>query len=226
VTQKAPIASALQIGAWSRLTALTVVFAWLDDLTAYGTLAEIGYAKGRGKNIIVASPELPRHKAAVYYDTEEGREHHGIGMEHLWLAFSLADTIIQASTPEGALKQLIDLNVKLDSPIEEAFWREFLQVKPPELNGLKPQHSVFDGRYRIDFALPEEKIGIELDGHAFHSDPRVFTQDRVRQRELELDGWRIIRFSGSEINKNAGECVRQAAQLVLDSSKDVHISAA
>jgi very-short-patch-repair endonuclease len=197
-----------------------IVFAWLDDLTAYGTLAEIGYAKGLGKKIIVASPELPRTAVALSYDAMEGREHHGIGMEHLWFAFSLADTVIQAGTPDEALKELAEYYVKLDSPIEEAFWRAFLEAKPQELSGLKAQHSVFDGRYRIDFALPDQKVGIELDGHAYHSDPKTFTEDRVRQRELEFDGWRIIRFSGSEVNKDPGECVRQAAQLAARFQQD------
>lgn len=189
------------------------VFAWLDNLTAYGTLAEIGYAKGRGKTIIVASPELPRTLYDLYEDEMEGREPRGIGMENLWFVFSLADTIIQAGTPGEALKQLVHLNPRLESPIEEAFWRAFLDAKLPELSDLRAQHPVFDGRYRIDFALPDQKIGIELDGYAHHSSPEAFTRDRARQRELELDGWRIIRFSGSEINKNAGACVHQAAQL-------------
>lgn len=190
-----------------------VIFAWLDDKTAYGTLTEIGYAKGRGKRIVVASPELPRTKNDQYEAAMEGRQDTGIGMADLWFAFSLADSVIQAGSPHEALKQLADLDVKLESPIEEAFWRAFLEMKPPELEGLKAQHQVFGGRYRLDFALPDLRVGIELDGYAYHSSPEAFTQDRARQRELEFDGWRIIRFSGSEINKNAGACVREAARL-------------
>ncbi|UPZ27689.1 DUF559 domain-containing protein [Streptomyces sp. LRE541] len=190
-----------------------VVFAWLQDLTAYGTLTEIGYAKGRGKNVIVASPEKPGMVNDFYQDAMSGRDSHALCMHNLWFAFTLADTFIKASTPLEALKQYADLNPQLESPIEEAFWREFLTSKPEELNGLKAQQPVFDGRYRIDFALPDDKIGIELDGYTWHSNPKAFTQDRARQRELELHGWRIIRFSGAEVNSDAGDCVRQAAQL-------------
>ncbi|MGW5508235.1 endonuclease domain-containing protein [Streptomyces albogriseolus] len=91
---------------------------------------------------------------------------------------------------------------------------------PHELNGLRAQHPVFGGRYRIDFALPKQKIGIELDGYAWHSSPEAFTRDRARQRELELDGWRIVRFSGSEIIKDADDCVRQAAAFAASIERD------
>jgi very-short-patch-repair endonuclease len=37
----------------------------------------------------------------------------------------------------------------------------------------------------------------------WHSSPEAFTRDRARQRELELDGWRIVRLIGSEITKDA-----------------------
>ncbi|MEV7076675.1 DUF559 domain-containing protein [Streptomyces sp. NPDC093990] len=191
-----------------------IVFAWLQDLTAYGTLTEIGYAKGRGKTIVVASPENAGTIDDFYNDAMEGRNAHVLGMHNLWFAFTLADISIQASTPLEALKQYSDLNPKLESPIEEAFWRAHQEAKLPELRGLKAQHPVFGGRYRVDFALPDDKICIELDGHAYHSSPEAFTRDRARHRELELDGWRLIRFSGSEINKNPAGCLREAAQLV------------
>ncbi|MFI1227592.1 MULTISPECIES: endonuclease domain-containing protein [unclassified Streptomyces] len=97
--------------------------------------------------------------------------------------------------------------------MEKTFWQTCRRLGLQELRGLKPQHPVFGGRYRLDFALPERKIGIELDGSTWHSSPEAFTRDRARQRELELDGWRIIRFSGSEITKDAAGCVRQTAEL-------------
>lgn len=199
-----------------------IVFAWLSDLTAYGTLTEIGYAKGRGKTIIVASPEEAGQVDDFYEDAVEGVDSHTLGMHNLWFAFTLADVVIKASTPLAALKHYADLNPQLDSPIEEEFWHEYQRARPGELAGLKAQHSVLKGKYRIDFALPEKKIGIELDGHAYHSDPKTFTQDRARQRDLELHGWRIIRFSGREINKDVSGCVRAAAELVASFTRALH----
>lgn len=101
------------------------------------------------------------------------------------------------------------------SPIERLFWdayREFTPDLYPEIAGLVPQHPA--GRYRLDFALPGRRTGIELDGFASHSSTRAIASDRQRQRDLERAGWRIIRFGGSEVYHDAAECVRQAASLV------------
>ncbi|WP_019065357.1 DUF559 domain-containing protein [Streptomyces prunicolor] len=193
------------------IDAADIVFAWLNDPTAYGTLVEIGYAKGRGKQVIVAAPEIP---GTCELASKRGWQLPDSPTNEFWFAFSCATSTLTASTPHEALKQVVDFLPNLESPIEEAFWRAYLQMAPPELNGLRSQHPVFNGRYRLDFALPAQKIGIELDGYAYHSSPEVFTRDRARQRELQLNGWRIISFSGTEINRDAGGCVRQAAQLV------------
>lgn len=192
-----------------------VVFAWLDDPTAYGTLAELGYARGRGKDIVIAAPELP--------GTFEGLSGHGLEAPSgttadLWFAFSLGRQI-RADTPQEALRMLAEEKPQLDSPIEVAFWKAYLKHRPTELAGLKTQHSAL-GRYRLDFALPDKKIGIELDGYAWHSTREAFTKDRERQRNLELDGWRLIRFSGAEINANADRCVTQAAALIRKFDSD------
>ena len=54
--------------------------------------------------------------------------------------------------------------VKLDSPIEEMFWKEAKH----RIDNLEAGYEVrlFPNiKYRLDFAIPEYKIGIELDGH-------------------------------------------------------------
>lgn len=47
----------------------------------------------------------------------------------------------------------------------------------------------------IDFANPELKIAIEVDGRAFHSDRRSFERDRERQNMLVIRGWIVLRFT-------------------------------
>ena len=47
----------------------------------------------------------------------------------------------------------------------------------------------------IDFADPELKIAIEVDGRAFHSDHRSFERDRERQNMLVIRGWIVLRFT-------------------------------
>ena len=98
------------------------------------------------------------------------------------------------------------------SPIEQQFWDAHCRLALPELKGLVFQHPV--GRFRLDFALPEHKIGIELDGLRNHSSTADITRDHVRQRWLEETGWRITRFGGSEVHHDAESVVRHVARSV------------
>ena len=104
----------------------------------------------------------------------------------------------------------------LVSPIEDAFWKAHMKLKLQPLAGLVRQYPVrcADRRYKLDFALPRKMIGIELDGHRTHSSTAAIAADRRRQRDLEAQGWYIIRFGGLEVYQDAEDCVYQAAQLV------------
>lgn len=99
----------------------------------------------------------------------------------------------------------------LVSPIEDAFWRSHQRLKLRPLTGLVRQYKV--GSYRLDFALPRRKIGIELDGQRTHSSTQAIAADRQRQRWLELHDWYIIRFGGLEIYQDVDACVREAAEM-------------
>lgn len=68
------------------------------------------------------------------------------------------------------------------------------------------------GPYRVDIALTDgpARLVIECDGRAFHSTEAQLLSDRRRDRELMLMGWRVIRYSGSEIHKSADACAAEA----------------
>ncbi len=46
---------------------------------------------------------------------------------------------------------------------------------------------------------PSFKLIVECDGYAYHSDKRSFTNDRNRDRILQMKGFQVFRFSGQEI---------------------------
>ena len=54
---------------------------------------------------------------------------------------------------------------------------------------------------RIDFALPQLRIAIEVDGYESHSRYDVFQDDRVRANELELAGWTVLRFTWHQLTE-------------------------
>jgi len=108
---------------------------------------------------------------------------------------------------ETARKDLAELqeSERCESPLERAFLRAMR--KHNDLDTFKPNVQVLGGRYRIDFADTDRRIGIEIDGHQWHSTKQAFARDRVRQREIETAGWRIVRFSGQEVHTNPQTCV-------------------
>ncbi|KUI11860.1 hypothetical protein AU192_07010 [Mycobacterium lehmannii] len=61
------------------------------------------------------------------------------------------------------------------------------------ISGWKANHPV--GGYRVDVAFLWEKIALETDGWAFHSDAEVFQVDRKRQNAIALLGWQVLRFT-------------------------------
>lgn len=74
-------------------------------------------------------------------------------------------------------------------------------------------------RYRADFLIcpagsegytDRPNLVIECDGHDFHEKTKAQVQrDKKRDRDLQISGYRIMRFSGSEIFKNPGKCARE-----------------
>ena len=94
-----------------------------------------------------------------------------------------------------------------ESPIEKLFY-ELAQF---ELN-LYPQHEV--GPYRLDFAIPEKRIAIELDGHDYHKTKEQRTKDAKRDRYLTELGWTVLRFTGTEIYRDPKSCVAQICRIV------------
>ncbi len=94
------------------------------------------------------------------------------------------------------------------SPIEKAFWSTgYFELS--KLGELIPQLEVYG--YRLDFALIRSgvKIAIELDGHDYHKTKKQRQADYQRERTLQLQGWHIIRFTGSDIYRDTQECIKQ-----------------
>jgi len=60
-----------------------------------------------------------------------------------------------------------------------------------------------DGRKiaTVDFAWPEYKLILEVDGLRYHSADRDFRRDRVKQNELVHDGWRVLRVTALDVER-------------------------
>ena len=55
------------------------------------------------------------------------------------------------------------------------------------------------GKYQVDFHWPDHMLVVETDGRVFHDSPLSFASDRRRDLDLELAGWRVLRFGWSDV---------------------------
>lgn len=104
-------------------------------------------------------------------------------------AYALQMPFILAARKSGSRGRIAPYFLDWDfTPIERNAWTDIRALGLP----LYPQVPV--GRYFLDFADPVLKIGVELDGRAFHS----VEQDEPRDIALWEKGWRIFRIPGRD----------------------------
>jgi hypothetical protein len=94
------------------------------------------------------------------------------------------------------------------SVLEEAF-DDFV-----ERSGLpRPERNVYltiNGRlYEIDRLCRRESLAVELDGRAAHDTAKAYEADRVKDRRLSVAGWRPLRVTWRQLQ-------REELQLRLD----------
>lgn len=100
-----------------------------------------------------------------------------------------------------ALEERIVERVPLESALERAF---LTVVRRFDLPVPLPQYEVLENGQvlaRLDFAYPDLKIGIELDGYAHHSGRGAFERDRVRLSQLAARSWRILVFTKKHLSE-------------------------
>lgn len=99
-----------------------------------------------------------------------------------------------------------------------------------------------DQRYRVDFYIyltrfrhhirrpapadeswPElGKLVVEVDGHEFHDRTKQqASSDRTRDRQLTLDGYRVVRFTGSDVYNDPEQCAEDIDFHINDIASNV-----
>lgn len=183
-----------------------VVFCWMDDLTAYGSIFELGYAMGKGKQIFLA----------IKYNWEPLEMQESRWFDDIWfllesVGFKAFNGLSYAWEAFSKQYNLYPIPESIKSPIEKQF---FLQARRMGID-LEPQHevNVAGKTYRIDFVYPGKPIAIELDGHDYHKTKEQRTADAQRERALQSVGWTVIRFTGTEIYHDTQKCVLETIRL-------------
>lgn len=100
------------------------------------------------------------------------------------------------------------------SELEESFlalWKQFGNGVMPEreYRFLPPR------RFRADFAWPEAKLIVELDGYRSHVTKHGKQRDCERDRLSVLNGWRVLRYTGADLRLRPVQCCEEIAKALM-----------
>lgn len=190
------------------------MIAYVDRGGAYGTIAEIAFysaivVQTRSCYLILEEPDRP--------DIDDENEEDISGWEpseihdSCWFVSNFPKVIPLMTKSFEESKALVEKIASIESPIEYQLWDAFVSMGVFHHEYLKPQEKI--GRYRADFLFENAKIIVELDGHAYHSSKEQRTYDAQRDRFIAEQGYQVIRFTGTEVYKDAQKCAKELYKL-------------
>jgi very-short-patch-repair endonuclease len=77
--------------------------------------------------------------------------------------------------------------------------RSELERRFTEIVGRRPAMGMVIEGYETDFAWPEHKLVVEVDGWETHRTRRAFAADRRKDVVLKLAGWTVLRFTYHDV---------------------------
>jgi len=78
---------------------------------------------------------------------------------------------------------------------ELKLWNE---LRAHRLMGLGFRRQFPVAGYIVDFACPDKKLVVEVDGSQ-HSEDGAIATDEIRTKRLEQDGWTVLRFWNDDV---------------------------
>ena len=115
-----------------------------------------------------------------------------------------------------------DLLARCESEIESHLLGAlYPNLGPDAQKEIEAQHMIdyYDMPVTLpDFAFPYLRIAIYCDGYEYHWERDPFQKDRQQARALQLQGWLVLRFAGSEI-LNDTDAVVLTVEKAIESGK-------
>lgn len=95
-----------------------------------------------------------------------------------------------------AITNLTDDPQWTQSPLEELFLELIRAANLP-----LPRSNILVHGELVDFAWPQQRLIVEIDSYAFHSNREAFESDRRRDAQLQKRGWRVLRFTDRRLHE-------------------------
>lgn len=171
--------------------------------------------------------------------TEKNFEDFTLGNYDEWLCDRIRTFLIGNSSDfQSNLEESL---IGCESPIEQLLAIELEDIGIEKMIDYNPYVDVITiekqkeiiakgNKYRVDFLIPvyytnQEGIVfvIECDGHEFHQKTKKqVEQDNKRQRDLQEEGYEVIRFSGTEIYHKPYQCAVTVKNIILSKCKYIN----
>ncbi len=69
----------------------------------------------------------------------------------------------------------------------------------------------------VDFSWPRQRLVVETDSFRYHRSRRAFENDRRRDAELQVAGYRVLRFTDSQLSSDPGAVTDALRRLLVPS---------
>jgi hypothetical protein len=106
----------------------------------------------------------------------------------------------------GVLRPMIDVRLQGDAPAGVSEARMSTLLRDAGLAHAVAEHTVVDehGGFIavVDFAFPDRRLAVEVDGYEFHSSPKAVAHRNVRDRQLLDAEWRPLHFTWTEVDRD------------------------
>jgi hypothetical protein len=80
-------------------------------------------------------------------------------------------------------------------------------IPPPTMNTTAAE-------LEVDALWPEHRLVVELDGYEFHRSRAAFERDRERDVQLQLAGYRVLRYTARQIARNPRAIAEQLRRVL------------
>lgn len=68
--------------------------------------------------------------------------------------------------------------------------------------------------YAIDFAFPEFKLAVEINGWAFHRSQKRWMSDQNKSNALTASGWSVLNYSWHHLTEDPEALITAVAELI------------
>jgi hypothetical protein len=140
-------------------------------------------------------------------------------IRRLYDRLSLADLLERYPNRRGAstVREIVDDGVVVTHSDLEVAFLAFVEERVLPFPEVNPDLFVGGQWFRPDCLWRRERVIVELDGRAIHGTGAAFERDRIRDRRLQVGGWRVIRVTASQLRRDRDRLAYELRALLSSS---------